>query len=71
MFNKANSSVIFNRVPQLTPLTDPVVGEIAKRYNKTPSQILLRFLIQYGVTAIPKSTNPDRIRLNFDVSILV
>ncbi|XP_073982060.1 1,5-anhydro-D-fructose reductase-like [Rhodnius prolixus] len=62
-----NAGISTEGVPQLTPLTDPVVGEIAKRYNKTPSQILLRFLIQYGVTAIPKSTNPDRIRLNFDI----
>lgn len=54
-------------VPQLSPLSDAVVGEIAKKYNKSPSQILLRFLIQYGVSTIPKSTNPDRIRLNFDI----
>ncbi|KAK9511680.1 hypothetical protein O3M35_000297 [Rhynocoris fuscipes] len=54
-------------IPQWTPLTDPTVKDLAKKYNKAPSQILLRYLIQYGVAAIPKSSNPERIKLNFDV----
>lgn len=54
---------------QLSPLTDPEVAEIARKHNKLPSQVLLRFLIQYGVAVIPKSTNIERIKQNFDVSI--
>jgi diketogulonate reductase-like aldo/keto reductase len=48
-------------------MTDPVVGEIAKKHGKSPSQVLLKFLIQLGVAVIPKSTNPNRIRQNFEV----
>ncbi|XP_014276886.2 aldo-keto reductase family 1 member A1 [Halyomorpha halys] len=51
----------------LTPLEDPVIKEIAKKYNKQPSQVLLRYMIEYGVATIPKSTNPTRIKENFDV----
>ena len=50
-------------------LDDPTVVTIAKKYGKTSSQILLRFLIQNNVIVIPKSTNPSRLRQNLDVSI--
>lgn len=41
------------------------VLEIAEKYEKTPAQILLKHIIQKGVAAIPKSTNPSRIKENF------
>ncbi|XP_014283439.1 1,5-anhydro-D-fructose reductase [Halyomorpha halys] len=49
------------------PLEDPVIKEIAEKYEKQPSQVLLRYMIEYGVAVIPKSTNPGRIKQNFDV----
>lgn len=64
-----NKQDFFFRMRQLSPLTDPEVAEIARKHNKLPSQVLLRFLIQYGVAVIPKSTNIERIKQNFDVSI--
>ncbi|KAI6221978.1 hypothetical protein M3Y99_01519100 [Aphelenchoides fujianensis] len=45
----------------------PVVQELAKKYNKTPAQILLRHTIQQGISVIPKSTNPDRLKQNIDI----
>ncbi|XP_060520150.1 1,5-anhydro-D-fructose reductase [Cylas formicarius] len=48
-------------------LKNPVVNEIAKKYNKEPAQILLKHIIQRGVVAIPKSTNPQRLRQNIDI----
>jgi diketogulonate reductase-like aldo/keto reductase len=48
-------------------LNNPEVLEIAKKYSKTPAQILLRHIVQRGIAAIPKSTNPDRIRQNLQV----
>lgn len=51
----------------LSPMEDPVIKEIAKKYNKQPSQVLLRYLIEYGVAVIPKSINPERIKQNFNV----
>lgn len=52
---------------------DPVLldevnlAALATRYGKTKAQILLRWQIQRGHIAIPKSTNPKRIAENFDV----
>ncbi len=46
---------------------DPVLIEIGKKYGKTPVQVALRWHIQNGFIAIPKSANPQRIRENFDI----
>ncbi len=48
-------------------LEDKEVLELARKYEKTPAQILLRFLIQNGVSVIPKSSNPKRILENIQV----
>lgn len=43
------------------------VVEIADRLGKTPAQILLKWILERGVAAIPKSTNPTRLRQNLDI----
>jgi diketogulonate reductase-like aldo/keto reductase len=48
-------------------LQDPVIGEIAAAHGKSPAQVMLRWQLQHGRSAIPKSTNPSRIAENFDV----
>jgi 2,5-diketo-D-gluconate reductase A len=48
-------------------LTDPVITAIAGRYGKTPAQIVLRWHIDGGRSAIPKSVTPARIAQNLDV----
>lgn len=45
----------------------PVVVKIAEKHKKSSTQILLRYLIELGVTVIPKSVNPERIHANFQV----
>ncbi len=49
------------------PLTDPVVTDLAAKYGKTPAQVVLRWHIEHGFCAIPKSVKPHRIAENFDV----
>ncbi len=48
-------------------LEDPVIGGIAERLGRTPAQVIVRWHLEHGVVAIPKSTNPERIRSNADV----
>jgi methylglyoxal/glyoxal reductase len=48
-------------------LKDPKLVEIAKKYHKSPAQIILRWDIQMGVSPIPKSSNPQRLRENFEI----
>lgn len=50
------------------PLEDPIVQKIAIDHNKSPAQILLKFLLQRNVVVIPKSTNVGRIRENIDLN---
>ncbi|XP_035449985.1 1,5-anhydro-D-fructose reductase [Spodoptera frugiperda] len=43
------------------------VGTLAKKYKKTPAQILLHFLVKQNIVVIPKSTNLDRLRENMNI----
>ncbi|XP_031764282.2 aldo-keto reductase AKR2E4-like [Galleria mellonella] len=47
--------------------TDPKLGELAQRYGKTRAQIALRYLIQRGITVIPKSFTKSRIEDNLNL----
>jgi diketogulonate reductase-like aldo/keto reductase len=48
-------------------MDDPVLLEIAKRHNKTPAQIMLRWCIEAGTVPLPKSVTPARIKENIDI----
>ena len=49
------------------PLQDPVITALAAKYHKTPAQVILRWDIQLGICAIPKSVTPKRIAENIDI----
>lgn len=48
-------------------LTDETIIRIAKEYNATPAQIILRWHIQNDVIVIPKSVTPSRIKENSEL----
>lgn len=48
-------------------LDDPTLATIAAKYGKTPGQIVLRWHIELGLVAIPKSANATRIAQNIDI----
>ena len=48
-------------------LTDPTLGEIARRVGRTPAQVVLRWHIERGDIVFPKSVTPDRIRENIAI----
>lgn len=48
-------------------LQHPVIVQIAQALGRTPAQVVLRWHLQNGLVAIPKSVTPQRIRENFAV----
>lgn len=48
-------------------LTHQVIVEMADRLGRTPAQVILRWHLQHGVVAIPKSQDEERIRANADL----
>lgn len=46
---------------------DPILQELAKKYGKTPAQIILRWDLQTGVVTIPKSVHEHRIIENANI----
>jgi 2,5-diketo-D-gluconate reductase A len=46
---------------------EPVITEIAEQYDKTPTQVVLRWHVQLGSVPIPKSADPARQKENLDV----
>jgi len=49
------------------PLQHQVIAALAEKYGKTAAQIVLRWHIDHGFSAIPKSVRPARIAENFDI----
>ena len=47
--------------------SDPLLVEVAGRHGKSPTQVVLRWHVQQGLVAIPKSANPGRIAENIDI----
>lgn len=45
----------------------PVLAEIGARYGKTPAQIALRFLVQRGISVIPKTSHLSRLEENLAI----
>jgi diketogulonate reductase-like aldo/keto reductase len=59
--------VIAYRGGEKTMFDDPTLLEIARQHAKSPAQAMLRWHLQKGRSAIPKSVKPARIAENFDV----
>jgi diketogulonate reductase-like aldo/keto reductase len=45
----------------------PLINDLARKYDRSPAQICIRWQLQQGTVTIPKSVTPDRIRENAQV----
>ncbi|MFR7417765.1 aldo/keto reductase [uncultured Megasphaera sp.] len=45
----------------------PLIQKIAETYGKTVGQVMLRWLLQRDIVAIPKSVRKERMQENFDI----
>jgi len=48
-------------------LTEPLILQLAGQYQRTPAQIVLKWILQKGVSVNTMSTNPDNIKANFSI----
>ncbi|OCH87020.1 Aldo/keto reductase [Obba rivulosa] len=46
---------------------NPVLQEVAKKYNKDVAHVLVRWSLQHGFSPLPKSGNPERVISNADL----
>ncbi|MFU8869910.1 aldo/keto reductase [Natronococcus sp.] len=46
---------------------DEVVRELAERYDRSPAQVTLRWLLDRGMVALPRSATPEHVRANADL----
>jgi 2,5-diketo-D-gluconate reductase A len=47
--------------------SNPYLLEVGKKYNKSASQVALRFLVQSGIVTLVKSSTPEHMKENIDI----
>ncbi len=48
-------------------LDDPVIEDIARKHDRTPAQVVLRWAIETDVVVLPRSTSEAHIQQNFEL----
>ncbi|CAL8072351.1 unnamed protein product [Orchesella dallaii] len=57
----------FRKPEDPVALQDPVIGGIATKHGKKAGHVILRWILQRGLIAIPKSVTQQRIAENIDI----
>jgi diketogulonate reductase-like aldo/keto reductase len=61
------ATVAWSPLGQAESIKDPVIRRMAGRHERTPAQVILRWHLQLGNVAIPKTTHAARMRENIGV----
>jgi len=71
LFNYCKSfgihTVAYCPIAQGLILKEKTINQIAQKYQKTPAQISLRWLIQKNIVAIPRSTSEKHLQDNINI----
>ncbi|MER2226277.1 MAG: aldo/keto reductase [Carnobacterium sp.] len=52
-------------------LDHPVVKAMAEKYQASPAQLSIRYVLQLGTVALPKTTNKDHMKSNADIDFTI
>lgn len=52
-------------------LKNPSIAEMAKKYNVSAAQLCIRYVIQLGTVALPKTANPAHMANNANVDFII
>ncbi len=68
-FCRANNILVEGYSPLATGaiLGNPAIGDVARRNGRSAAQVCIRYVLQRGLVALPKSTHRERIAANADV----
>jgi diketogulonate reductase-like aldo/keto reductase len=68
-FSRANRILLqaYSPLTRAERLDDERLGKIARRYRKSPAQILIRWNLELGTVPLPKAGRQDHRRENLDV----
>ena len=48
-------------------LDNEIILDLSEKYNKSASQVILRWVLEQGISVIPKASSKDHLRENIDV----
>jgi len=57
----------FSALAQGRRMDDKVINELASKYDKTPSQIILRWMVQRRIVPITKSSKEERVKQTTEI----
>lgn len=68
-YSKENNITVQAWAPiaRANEFNNKLIIDMAKKYNKTPAQILIRFCLDEGTVPLPKSVHKERIKENFEI----
>ncbi|UUX32751.1 aldo/keto reductase [Fundicoccus culcitae] len=72
-FSQENNIVVeaYSPIAHGAILHHPTVQETAAKYDVSPAQLSIRYVIQLGMVALPKSTNKDHIKDNAELDFTI
>ncbi|XP_054713133.1 1,5-anhydro-D-fructose reductase-like isoform X2 [Uloborus diversus] len=66
-FDEYSSKIFGFKTERKRLLDDERLKPICDKHQKSPAQVLLKFLVQRNICVIPKSSNPKRIKENIQI----
>lgn len=52
-------------------LKNPIITELAAKYGVSAAQLCIRYVLQLGTIALPKTANPEHMKNNADVDFVI
>ena len=70
---KANGILVeaYSPIAHGEALKNPAIATMAAKYSATPAQLCIKYAIQLGTMALPKTDNPVHMKSNADVDFMI
>ena len=58
----------YSPIAHVEALKNKAIADIAAKYSVTPAQLCVRYVLDLGMVALPKTANPEHMKANADVA---